>query len=160
MEKNEHRAAFSRWRVVAGFVVFVIALVVAAVLHWRGESYSSATVVVDGRYRVVAEVADTDRKCARGLSGREALGPDEGMWFVFPGAAPRAFWMKEMLFPIDILWVRDGKLVDLSVNLPTPVPGEQLPVYRPAVPADRVLEVPAGYAAAHGLRLGMSVTAE
>jgi len=81
--------------------------------------------------------------------------------FLFPVESQYAFWMKEMLFPIDILWIRDGVIEDMTVDVLVPSPdGGELIRYFPIVPVDTVLEVPAGFAARHGLRTGMAVTVE
>jgi len=107
--------------------------------------------------RVAVDVADTPAKKALGLGGRDGLAPDTGM--VFPYARPdyHAFWMKGMNFDIDILWIRDGRIVDIRHRVPYPRDG-RLPSYSPKAPADLVLEVDAGYARAHGWRIGDRVT--
>jgi uncharacterized membrane protein (UPF0127 family) len=105
---------------------------------------------------VQAEVADDAAERARGLSGRARLGRGSGMYFVLTTEFPR-FWMKGMRFPLDIVWIRDAKVVDVSARVPPPrgdVPDSQLPTYSPARPADRALEVNAGWAARNGVRPG------
>jgi len=65
--------------------------------------------------------------------------------------------MLRMHFPIDILWIRDDRLVGVTPRIPPPPPGtprDQLRRYRPAELVDTVLEVPAGFAEAHGWRRG------
>jgi uncharacterized protein len=98
--------------------------------------------------RVSVEVARTPAARARGLSGHAPLGEDEGMLFLFDEADRYGFWMKDMLFPIDIIWIRDG-VVDGA-----------LPSYAPREPADTVLEVRAGFAADRGVVPGLSVGVE
>jgi uncharacterized membrane protein (UPF0127 family) len=58
-----------------------------------------------------ATVADTEEKRKKGLSGISALSEDEGMIFVFPESGYYSFWMKDMLFPIDIIWIDENKEV-------------------------------------------------
>ncbi len=55
-------------------------------------------------------VADTLVKRDRGLSGREPLLVNQGMYFIFPVALSYGFWMKEMNFPIDIVWIYKGQV--------------------------------------------------
>ncbi len=93
---------------------------------------------------------------ARGLSGRASLATDGGMLFVFPDVAPRAFWMNEMLIPIDIIWLNGGRVAEVWANAPPPAPGEA-PAQRRGPDADMVLELPAGAAAAAGLGVGDTV---
>jgi hypothetical protein len=68
-----------------------------------------------------------------------------------PGFLP--FWMKDMRFAIDIIWIRDGRIVDVAHSVPFDPEGPG-PTVRPRELADSVLEVPAGYAAAQGWRRG------
>lgn len=100
------------------------------------------------------ELAEEDAERERGLMFREQLGPREGMLFVWEDEAPRAFWMKNTLIPLDILHF-DGerRLVDLHLEVP-PCRSERCPSYVGIRPARYVLEVPAGTAEALGLRLG------
>ena len=78
------------------------------------------------------------------------------MLFVYPDVAPRAFWMHEMLIPLDIVWLRGGRVVDLWADAPAPGPG-QPPARHDGPDADAVLEVPAGATAAAGLAVGDTV---
>lgn len=78
------------------------------------------------------------------------------MLFVFPDVAPRSFWMNEMLIPLDIIWLNGGRVAEVWAGAPPPAPG-QAPARRAGPAADAVLEVPAGSAAAAGLRVGDTV---
>jgi uncharacterized membrane protein (UPF0127 family) len=105
---------------------------------------------------VRAEVADDDAERALGLGDRARLGRDAGMYFVLTSESPR-FWMKGMRFPLDMIWIKDARVVDVTARVPPPrdgVPDSRLPTYSPARPADRVLEVNAGWAARNGVRRG------
>jgi hypothetical protein len=65
------------------------------------------------------------------------------MLFIFSDSQNRTFWMKNMLFPLDIIWINDGKIVNISRNLP---PEGDLPSnkYHSGRPADHVLEINSG----------------
>jgi uncharacterized protein len=96
-------------------------------------------IVQIGRGEIVVEVADTDESRARGLSGRQSLGEDEGLLFVFETIGNHGFWMKEMHFPIDIIWLDEEKKV---VHIESGVKPETFPrVFYPSYPAKYVLEV-------------------
>jgi uncharacterized membrane protein (UPF0127 family) len=104
-----------------------------------------------------AEVAATHHARKNGLSGRQSLGAREGMLFLFPFADRHPFWMIDMQFPIDIIWIRDRTVVDIAANVPPPIPGTavaDLPLYFPRLPADKVLEIPAGAAKQAGIKIG------
>jgi hypothetical protein len=112
-------------------------------------------VVIDGRVTITVEVVQTAQEQARGLGGRSSLLRGRGMLFPFDAAKPRVFWMKGMLIPIDILWIREGKLVAIDANIAPPRLHETPAVVSQV--ADMVLEVPAGFAQEMGVTVGQMV---
>lgn len=155
-KSNRQKALREAGPWVTAFVAVAV-IVVAVVLRFGQTRVGSGEVVLGEDLRVRVEVADTVATRERGLSGHKPLADGEGMYFIFEARGKYQFWMKDMLFPIDIIWIAGNEIADLTVDVPVPVEGEPLPTYAPRVPVDRVLEVPAGYAQAHGLRLGMPV---
>jgi uncharacterized membrane protein (UPF0127 family) len=101
----------------------------------------------------VLEVAKTPEQHRIGLSGRTDVPSGTGMVFLFDDPGNYAFWMKDTLVPLDILWLRGGKVVDL-VTLPATLPGGVPALHRPTAAADRVVELPAGTAAELGVEVG------
>lgn len=88
-----------------------------------------------------AEVARSNRAKAQGLSDRQNLPTGKGMLFTFSMPATYEFWMKDMRLPITIVWIRDGKIVDISRGVPAPA-GDAAPVrVQPKVPVTEVLEI-------------------
>ena len=67
--------------------------------------------------------------------------------------------MKDMLIPIDIIWIADGAVVGIERNVPPPVDSNQsdLPLYAPPQPIDAVLELPAGAAKQFNISIGSRV---
>ncbi len=138
----------------------MLALVLAGAAC-RAPGANAPTVTIRGETLRV-DVARTPDERARGLGGRASLAPGTGMLFPFERAERHAFWMAGMYFDIDIVWIRDGRIVDVSERLPHPPPEldpltASLPEYRPREPADLVLEVPAGTARARGWQPGDTV---
>jgi uncharacterized membrane protein (UPF0127 family) len=80
------------------------------------------------------------------------------MLFIFETADQYSFWMKDMRFPLDLVWLSaDCVVVDITKGAPPPEPGQglaDLPTYRPAEPAQYVLEINAGEAESAGIRIG------
>jgi uncharacterized protein len=140
--------------------ILVLATVLAAGCGGGGdapERDEARTVVRIGDATVQVELADDEAARRRGLSGRPRLGRDQGMLFVLPNDMP-SFWMKGMRFPLDIVWIDGNRVVDVTADVPPPRrPGGGLPTYSPDRPADRVLEVNAGWAALHGVEPGDTV---
>lgn len=107
---------------------------------------SNAAVTINGAALKV-EIADTQQKRSKGLSGKESIATDEGMLFIFEKTDKYPFWMKGLAFPLDFIWIKGETIVDLLSNAPFPAPGQSdtaLPIYQPKEDVDKVLEVSAG----------------
>jgi uncharacterized protein len=103
---------------------------------------------------VTAELALTDAERAKGLMFRTKLLADQGMLFVFDQEGLHAFWMKNTLIPLDMLWLDpDRRVVHIERDVP-PCKADPCPSYGPARPALYVLELEAGAAARLGLKAG------
>jgi uncharacterized membrane protein (UPF0127 family) len=101
---------------------------------------------------IFVSIADTQALREKGLGGRASLSPNEGMLFLFPTQGKYAFWMKDMRFAIDILWLaNDGTIIYIKDNVS---PHTYPATFVPSSPARYVLELPAGYAAAHDVKVG------
>ncbi len=108
-------------------------------------------------------VADTTKLQIRGLSGSEPLAVDEAMLFVYPDKQLREFWMKDMLFSIDLLWIEDNTIVAWQENMAMPSPEAtvfDLTTYISPQPVNSVLELPAGTVKRLSLNIGDQVTWE
>ncbi len=92
-----------------------------------------------------------------GLSGRDSIGSADGMLFVFDEPKLPAFWMKDMRFPLDIIWIAGGRVSDIDENVTVPsgsASDDELPRYIPDTAIDRVLEVEAGFVKKNSIRIG------
>lgn len=117
------------------------------------EGTSSAVVTLRAN-RFAVEVANDDASRMRGLMFRQTLAQDSGMLFVFEQEQPLAFWMKNTLIPLDILYFdRARKLVSAQLDTP-PCKVVYCPAYPSARPAQFVLELNAGTAKRIGLEVG------
>lgn len=110
---------------------------------------------------ILVTLADDDSERVKGLSGTKSLGEREGMLFIFDKKdIQTSFWMKDMVIPIDIIWINDGKVARIDKNVPAPAsgtPDSKLPLYRSGTPIDYVLEVGAGFSDKNGLKAGDNV---
>ena len=106
--------------------------------------------VVIGGVSFEAELAVDPSDRAKGLSGRASLKPMTGMLFVFESPTASSFWMKEMRFPLDFVWIgEDCAVVDITAEVPAPTPGTvlaDLPRYSSLAPAAYNFEINAGEA--------------
>lgn len=104
------------------------------------------------------ETAKTQAEIQQGLSGRGTIGSD-GMLFYIAPPQMVTFWMKEMLFPIDIIWILDGRITGIERTISSPVDQTTaLPTYSPLSTVSHVLEVSAGLASEYGIAVGDAVT--
>jgi uncharacterized membrane protein (UPF0127 family) len=105
------------------------------------------------------DIADDTCKQTLGLSGREALSDGQGMLFVFNTLGSYGFWMKDMNFPLDIIWLDNTLTVTgIEKNLATSTYNTTNPkkseTFGEQYPAEYVLEVPAGYSDENNLKVG------
>ena len=116
----------------------------------------TVTVRVD-RAKVRAVIAAEDASRAKGLGGSGVLNEEQGMFFVLSTTNIPTFIMKDVGFPIDIIWINGDTVIEVTPNVPPDPPGiapEKAPRYQPSAPANRVLEVNAGWAARNGVQPG------
>ena len=123
--------------------------------------YMQAEVTIEG-FTFVVDVADSYELRRQGLSGRDDLAREVGMWFDMGGTGNATFWMRGMRFPIDIVWISDDLVVTgVAERLPFPKPGttdSALPTYSSGVPIRFVLEINAGLAEELGIGEGSVAT--
>ncbi len=114
-------------------------------------------VVRIGSESLVVEIASTPEAQALGLSGRAGLPLGTGMLFVFQNPSRAGFWMKDMKFSIDIIWIDGDRVVDIASRVSPPGADGNVPRYYPRLPASYVLEVPAGFVQDHQVKIGDEV---
>lgn len=139
------------------FILIVLILFVALTVYLkiREKVLPTAQIMIVGKTLTV-ELAQTPLAWKRGLSGRELLEEDRGMLFIFPKTDRHSFWMKDMKFPIDIIWIEEEKVIDIAPNL-QPNLDNPSPSYLPRLPVKFVLEVKAGFSEKNGLKIGDEV---
>lgn len=110
---------------------------------------------------LMVEIADSPEKMTKGLSGRENLAEENAMLFIYPTPTETSFWMPDMNFPIDIIFIKNNQIVKIYSNVPNyppDYPKEKLPLYRSEEPIDMVLETVSGWSDKNNLKLGDLVT--
>lgn len=103
---------------------------------------------------LTVEIADTREKREAGLMNREKLEEGKGMLFVFQDEAPRAFWMKNTLIPLDVIFLNSKKEVVHIVENMEPCREAQCISYPSRDPAMYALEVRGGFVKAYSVKLG------
>jgi len=148
-----HKKYLKYWHQYWHLALLLVIVSSISLLYLSFNNYRSLTVKA-GLCNFQADIADTGSKQYQGLSGRKQMGDDEAMLFLFPEASDRTFVMRRMNFPLDIIFIRNHKIINLYHNL---LPEGDYPksTYHSGLPADAVLEVPAG--ASRDCRLGVGV---
>jgi hypothetical protein len=138
----------------------IAAAVLAAALIWYFFLFNSATEryitterqVRIGETSIAVGIADTAQEREQGLSGTTALAEREGLLFVFERNDQHSFWMKDMQYAIDIIWISADKRV---VYIAKDVSPDTFPhSFTPPTPARYVLQVPAGFSSGHDIMVG------
>lgn len=109
-----------------------------------------------GSANLTVELANNKKLWEIGLSKHNVLKENEGMYFIFPVAHIPIFWMKDMKFPIDIIWIKDDTIVDLTLSAQVPT-SQNYETFSPKTSVNRVLEVNAGYVEKMGIKIGDKV---
>jgi uncharacterized membrane protein (UPF0127 family) len=109
-----------------------------------------------GNSKLTVEVVETPTAIQQGLSGRDSLAPDSGLYFMLGERRTRSFWMKEMKFPLDIVWIDGERVIGIEKNAPVPT-GSKIPTFTSPGPVTHVLEVNAGWTEQHNLKIDDTV---
>ena len=110
--------------------------------------------IVIGGSTLDVEVAKSDVKRNIGLGGKSGLSDNQGMLFVFNGYGKYAIWNKDMLFPIDVLWIKDGKIIDIYEDMAATSADSKNIIVAPKQDANFVLEANAGFVKERGIKIG------
>ena len=139
------------------------------VWYWRMFTPASSEMVTDGQPRLptttltvngyvfTVELARSPEEQRQGLSFRAPLQPDEGMLFVYDVPQEQQFWMFGMTFPLDMVFLRDQKVVYIAENVPPPTGIAPPAIVRSPADADMVLELSAGTAERIGMDIGTEI---
>jgi hypothetical protein len=133
-----------------------VLLVVTVPLYsaWPKQADVDTVTVCFKKACVQAEVADTNGARARGLMFRKKLLLTQGMLFIFPSDDRHTFWMKNMRFPIDIIWIdRDKTIVDIKAGV-VPCTATRCQSFIPKALARYVVEVAAGFTQKNRIKVG------
>ena len=101
-------------------------------------------------------LAKTSQEQEVGLAKYNKIEQNQGMLFLFAKDDNYSFWMKNMKFPIDIIFIENNKVVDVFQNVPVST-NDNLPVYTTKTKANKVLEINASLAKKYNIKIGTEV---
>ncbi|HEX4799495.1 MAG TPA: DUF192 domain-containing protein [Candidatus Paceibacterota bacterium] len=143
-------------------LIIIGSVVLIALLYTQRDAISikdffipNVSAVKIGEVLLEVEIASTTESRVSGLSGREDLGKYDGMLFIFPNAGYPEIWMKDMLFPIDLVWIDENlKVISIQKNvLPSTYPEK----FRPPRPAKYLIETGIHFSDTFNIREGLKV---
>lgn len=143
------------------FLFSVLLLLLIACLFFIFSKSSNGVNLEEGSFAIIGnsklniEIADNPMETYRGLSFKESLSEGNAMLFVFSGYEKRRFVMRNMNFPIDIIFIKDGTVKEIKADCP-PEGSDPKIIYESTDEVNMVLEVPAGYAKRHNIEAGAS----
>ena len=139
--------------IISGVIVFN-SLEMAQTIEQVNDNF--VTVEINDQ-KIKAEIAKSTQQITTGLSGRQSLPKDTGMVFYLEERRIATFWMKNMLFHIDIIWI-DNETVVFIIENAQPPSANHTPTYTPDKSATHVLEVNAGFINDHNISNGNNVS--
>ncbi len=128
---------------IAIIVFFIVLIIFGAFAVFRLFLKTNNNYLEINGAKFNVEIADTPIKQTEGLSGYSSLCEKCGMLFIFPESGFHYFWMKEMLIPLDFIWINNGYVIETAENV-KPEDYQPPNSFSSKDPADMVLEVNAG----------------
>jgi len=146
-------------KIVLGLLILAIIIFLVLLVYGNVKNIPFVTpekTVTIHNQTFTVSIASTIQEQEKGLSGRTSLPQNQGMYFPFSSSGFYAFWMKEMKFPLDIIFINNGKVVTVYKDL-QPARSDNPPIYKPYQPANAVLEINAGLASKYTISDGDTV---
>jgi len=150
---------------ISKFMVFVMGIGIVGIIisipyfNRINVIKNKVEIKINNQY-IIADVVKDEPARTRGLGGRDSIGVNEGMLFIFDSEDTRGFWMKDMKFPIDIVWIApDDKVAGITENIDPQIGAKDadLKVYYPPIPVKKVLELKSGRASLLKAEIGNDV---
>lgn len=145
-------------------ILLILALGIVFVQNYiKTKSFSllkKNTTATIGNHTFTLSIARSQKEKETGLSETKLLSEDQGMIFIFDKSDYYSFWMKNMKFPIDIIYINNDAIVTIIKNAQTVKPQDNPTVYSSTQPADKVLEIQAGLSEKYKFKEGDSVKYE
>lgn len=123
--------------------------------------FKKTPIVTINNQNFKVTVAASQKEREIGLSETKSLSQDQGMIFLFEKPDYYSFWMKNMKFPIDIIYIKSDTIVMIKNNVQPPKDNKESPIiYAPTAPVDKVLEIQAGLSEKYKFKNGDKVKYE
>ncbi len=139
------------WLLAIILVIAVLIALLSTIMVRKGRNHGRVAVI--NQQKIAIETASTPNEQYQGLSGRKAICAECGMLFDFSESDSKTFVMRNMEFPLDIIFIDKGVIKNIAANL-EPEGNNPKNFYKSAGAADQVLEVNGGYCAKYDIKPG------
>lgn len=136
---------------------FALIFLCPSVLMFSGCSVNNVSTVKINDHTFEVEIAQTQEEHFKGLSGYKSLDRNTGMLFVFDDYKIRNFVMRDMNFPLDIIWIKDDIVVDCEQNVQIFDENNEISYVNSLELVNYVLEVNAGICEEYMIKKGNRV---
>lgn len=136
-------------------LIFLIIIIICEGIYLYFNKFSNYFIKIDG-HRFKIETVASLKEREQGLSGRKSLCQNCAMLFLFEKKDKHSFWMKEMNFDLDIIWISGNEIVYIAKNVSHEEGANSF--ISPDVKADKVLEINSGLCDKLGIKVGDEIT--
>ena len=142
-------------------IIVITTVILASFILKTKPASTTRKLTIKNKVTISVDVADTNQKRAQGYSNHPEIDYNQGLLFIFDKADKYPFWMKEMLFDLDFIFINENQVVYLLRNIKAPRNNNGRIEYAISQePFDRVLEVKAGFIDRYKISLQDSVALE
>ena len=144
---------------IAAVLLIAGTVIILTVMRAKEKPTPSIQTLTIGNAHLRVTLADTYKKREQGLSGRPSMPENEGMLFTFPVSGTWTFWMKDMLFDLDFIYINDGTVIALKEHIPAPRNNNgTVAIVEPTKEFDWMVEVNSGWIEKNIIKIGDRVT--
>jgi len=141
--------------IVLFFILFLSAFLFLEIKNSSDKEKEIEKIIINKK-TINIEIAKTDKEHYIGLSNREKICHDCGLFFIFSDLKIRQFVMRNMKFPLDIIFIKDDTIVEILENL-EPEGSNPKEIYSSNQPVNSVLEINAGMSKQYDFKTGQKV---
>lgn len=134
-------------------ILIIIVFLIIIIFIFKKKNVDNFVEIKINEVKLRVELAQSPAEHYRGLSHRESLENISGMLFLFSDKQVRSFVMRNMLMPIDIVFIDENTIIDTYKNLPFDLNSQKI-LYKSSSPTDKVLELEAGILDYYGFQIG------
>jgi len=142
-------------REIKMILAFVVLIIIISVFFWREQSRlnTATNTVVINQQIIKVQLAETEYERYSGLSGQKKLCETCGMLFIFPTRKIENIVMRNMNFPLDVIYIDNNKIIKIDANL-LPEGAEPSNIYSSELPVDYILEVNSSFTDKYNIHVG------